>query len=159
MAKCDGDELPVILMLIAACEGQLAMCKYLRDKGCVLSAEACDMAANGGHLNVLMWLLEHDGPWNELTVAWSSVHSGSVETIAYVLQHTVPQPNNVISSEMLRTAGAHGHLAAAKWLRHEQHASWPTTLSANVSGTVTQWSGEVLAWARANGCTTPVTLQ
>jgi hypothetical protein len=52
---------------------------------------------------------------------------------------------------MLNAAGSHGHLAAAQWLR-QQGAAWPAVLRVNRDY---WWSGAVLAWARAEGCTSP----
>jgi hypothetical protein len=157
-----GGRLGADMMHAAAQGGQLLMCQYLRSIGCGWNAQVCDVAASNGHLSVLQYLREHGCPWSSNYVAMVSARSGSIYTMVYVLQHTVLQNDNlnVILTDMLRTAGAHGHLAAAKWLRHERGARWPAVLSAwtGIAGDTkhVQWSGEVLAWARANGCTSRI---
>jgi hypothetical protein len=62
----------------------------------------------------------------------------------------------VLSAELLTSAlnaaGAGGRLQVAQWLR--QHgAEWPIVLRAGRM----RWTGESLAWARAEGCTSPTT--
>jgi hypothetical protein len=57
---------------------------------------------------------------------------------------------------MLSVAGARGSLTVAKWLG-QQVAEWPDVLQAKAPGYgVKQWSGDTLAWARAEGCTSPL---
>jgi hypothetical protein len=157
LLHCDGSELPAESLSAAAHTGQLAMCKYLLDKGCPLEARACTWAAQNGHLSTLMWLRECGCQWSGDVVALLSARSGSIDTMAYVLQHAVLAQSslNFILSDMLRTAGAYGHLAAAQWLRYERGALWPALLFSWIEGEIKlkQWSGEVLAWARAEGCT------
>eukprot|EP00953_Heterococcus_sp_UTEX-ZZ885_P025495 13868-Heterococcus_DN1.PRE.1 len=58
-------------------------------------------------------------------------------------------------TEALNCAGASGHLQTAQWLR-QLGAQWPNPLSFDFHETVGHWSGEVLAWARAEGCTSSV---
>jgi hypothetical protein len=55
-------------------------------------------------------------------------------------------------TEMLDKAAYYENLHAAKWLR-EQGAEWPTVLKGLA------WKGQdkVLAWARSEGCTSPIT--
>jgi hypothetical protein len=149
-------------MQAAAKGGQLLMCQYLRSIECAWDASVCDVAASKGHASVLQYLHEHGCPWSNNDIAMLSARSGSIDTMAYVLEHTVLQHDNlnVILTDMLRTAGALDHLAAAKWLRHEQGAQWPALLNvwAVTAGDTkhVQWSGEVLAWARAEGCTSRI---
>eukprot|EP00953_Heterococcus_sp_UTEX-ZZ885_P026450 14279-Heterococcus_DN1.PRE.2 len=128
----DGGEVAADLMINAVHTGKLSMCQFLLDRGCPLKAIVCEVAAHNGHLSVLIWLREHKCPWHDLGVAWASARSGP---------------------------GAYDHLAAAQWLRNERDAPWPTflydwTFIAGESKQA-QWSGEVLAWARAEGCTSP----
>jgi hypothetical protein len=54
-------------------------------------------------------------------------------------------------TDALNTAGAGNKLQAAQWLR-QLGAQWPAVLKHGAQ----QWSGESLAWARAEGCTSPV---
>jgi hypothetical protein len=55
-----------------------------------------------------------------------------------------------VLTEALDYAACSSKLAAAKWLR-QQGAQWPTAFRMWPS-----WSPEVVAWARAEGCTTPI---
>jgi hypothetical protein len=132
-----GARVGVDLMQAAARGGQLHMCQYLRSIGCAWDASVCDVAACAGQLSVLQYLHENGCPWAGVGVAMVSARSGSIATMAYALQHTGPQlveHANVVLSDMLRTAGAHGHLAAAKWLRYKRSAQWPAVLSAWTEG-------------------------
>jgi hypothetical protein len=156
----DGGEVTADLMINAVHTGKLSMCQLLLDRGCPLKAIVCEVAAHNGHLSVLIWLREHNCPWHDLRVAWASARSGRTEIMAYVLQHAFPQNDDTVLPNMLFVAGACDHLAAAQWLRNERDAPWPAflydwTFIAGESKQA-QWSGEVLAWARAEGCTSPV---
>jgi hypothetical protein len=52
----------------------------------------------------------------------------------------------------LNHAGLFNQLRAAQWLR--QHgAEWPAVLAVNAHQ---HWSCDTLAWARAQGCTSPL---
>eukprot|EP00953_Heterococcus_sp_UTEX-ZZ885_P042253 21482-Heterococcus_DN1.PRE.3 len=76
--------------------------------------------------------------------------------MAFLLAHSPDISADVLSS-MLNAAGAHDNLAAAKWLR-QQGAEWPDVIRyfyVNSFDGYTEWSGEALAWARAEGCTSP----
>eukprot|EP00953_Heterococcus_sp_UTEX-ZZ885_P025779 13984-Heterococcus_DN1.PRE.2 len=57
----------------------------------------------------------------------------------------------VLTSDMLNVAGVHGKLEAAEWLRSEG-AKWPAVLRKHDQ----KWPEVMLAWARKNGCTSPV---
>jgi hypothetical protein len=68
------------------------------------------------------------------------------------MQPFEPAANAAQLSELLNLAGSCNHLAVAQWLR--QHAAeWPTELRFDVYS----WSGDVLQWARDEGCTSPTT--
>jgi hypothetical protein len=55
-----------------------------------------------------------------------------------------------VRTRMLNAAAAHDQLAAAQWLR-QQGAEWPDQLRNDLLF----WTGETLAWARSEGCTSP----
>jgi hypothetical protein len=59
--------------------------------------------------------------------------------------------------DALIRAGAYNKLLAAQWLR--QHgAEWPTLLQYQYAFCEARiWSDDVIAWARAEGCTAPTT--
>eukprot|EP00953_Heterococcus_sp_UTEX-ZZ885_P026454 14279-Heterococcus_DN1.PRE.6 len=134
----DGRNLLASVISKAASKGRLPMCKLLLKEGCQFNPYACHLAAQGGYLGVLQYLHEQGCPWVDYAVAVSSASTGRIDLMTYVLQHTAVPGDLYTLSNMMRVAGAHGHLAAAKWLKGNQ------------------WSGEVLAWAIAEGCTSPV---
>jgi Ankyrin repeats (3 copies) len=146
-----------LMICYAAKNGHVAMCQYLCEHGCPRDTLACtDAAARNGHLDVLVCLLEYNSPWHEQLVCEYAAYNGHVEMMAYALQHAEQLPGTYMP-RMLLLAGANDHLAAAQWLR-QQGAEWPTSLQTWFSGRKLEWSGEVLAWARANGCTSPIQL-
>jgi len=52
---------------LAAIGGHLDVLKYVREHGCPLTARTCELAAAGGHLEVLRWARQLDCPWDPLT--------------------------------------------------------------------------------------------
>jgi hypothetical protein len=126
----DGARLGVDVMNAAAEGGQLLMCQHLRNLGCAV---------------------------DRLEMAKGAACNGSIPMMTYVLQlHGAGSSHAMFTQHMLLYAGAYGHLAAAEWLR-EQGAEWPTTLGIyNDARDKVNWSGDVLAWARDEGCTSPL---
>jgi hypothetical protein len=123
----EGARLGVDVMNAAAQGGQLHMCQHLRNLRCAL--KTLEMAKGAGC-------------------------NGSIPMMTYILQ--IPEAalsHALFTQHMLLYAGAHGHLAAAEWLR-EQGAEWPTTLGIyDDAREKVNWSGDVLEWARDEGCT------
>ena len=136
-------------MEAAAAEGHTAVCEYLRAEQCPWGTSACDAAAFNGHTDTLRWLHEHGCPWEAETVRESAASHSTVEVMVYLQQHDLLSTPAVLT-RMLNTAGTYNTLAAAQWLR-QQGAEWPAVL--NYCDLA--WSGETLAWARAEGCTSP----
>jgi hypothetical protein len=70
--------------------------------------------------------------------------------------------NAELLTDALNCAGAFSRLLAAQWLR--QHgALWPTELTYTITFAdddveVLQWKNDMIVWARAEGCTSPLTL-
>jgi hypothetical protein len=128
------------------------MCAYLYAGGCPWSTRACNEAASNGHADTLRWLHEHGCPCNTNDdIHLSAARGGSGDALVFLQQQGI-----VFTADMLRpmlnAAGAHSKLAAAAWLR-EQGAQWPAALRWNRQ----QWSDDAVAWARAEGCTSPLT--
>jgi Ankyrin repeats (3 copies) len=144
----------VDLMASAAEAGQLAMCQYLREQGCPWGRRVTTSAASGGQLHVLRWLHEAGCPWRVATVMYWAVCSGSdgVEIFEYLLQQGM-LPDAEVLTRVLADAGAYGKRALAVWLRLHGTA-WPAVLVSD--GDVLCWSRDMVAWARAEGCTSPV---
>jgi hypothetical protein len=145
------------LMASAAEAGQLAMCQYLREQGCPWSAGACLDAASAGHCEVVRWLHSAGCPWqlnpniNDSIVGHTAI-GGSVDLLQYLLQQGMLAGGGLLT-EALAAAGAHDRREAAVWLR--QHgAEWPPILQQNETPQL-YWSRDMVAWARAEGCTSP----
>jgi hypothetical protein len=139
-------------MTWAAGAGQTTMCKHLRSIGCDWDADVCYQAAIGGHVDTLRWLLESGCPWNANAVVHDAARHNHTDILELVTEQGV-----VLSAELLadalNQAGARNQLPAAQWLR--QHgAQWPAALKCGT----TQWKDDMIAWARAQGCTSPTTL-
>jgi hypothetical protein len=138
-------------ILRAAANGHIAMCAYLRSEAVPWHDLACYAAAAGAHADTLHWLQEHgcpcDAPSTEL--CYRAARGGGVDVLSY-LQAEGFLDNVQLLSYLLKVAGAHNKLAAAQWLR-QQGADWPAVLL----DYNTKWFGDVLAWARAEGCTSP----
>jgi hypothetical protein len=137
-------------MVSAAHGGFTAMCEYLHAEQCPWHARACCAAARNGHVDTLRWLHENGCPWAIDFIVESSAIGGSVQAMAY-LQHKGIDLTADMLTVMLNAAGARSKLAAAQWLR-QQGAEWPAQLVYNN----TRWLGDTLAWARAEGCRSPI---
>jgi hypothetical protein len=134
-------------MHAAAANGLTAMCEWLHSEGSPWDDAACYVAARGAHLDTLRWLHQHGSPCHAGLV-YAAAAGGSIDVMAYL------QADGFVDAawklkHMLRYAGGCNKLAACQWLR-QQGAEWPEVLAYQGKS----WSGDVLAWARAEGCTT-----
>jgi uncharacterized metal-binding protein len=148
-----GIVLDAEVMSSAVSTGQLAMCKYLHAAGCAWDASACTYAAIYGAIEVLQWLRENGCPWDSSAVCKLAAYYGFPAILDCVIEQGEVLDAELLT-EALNGAGAYGKLQAAQWLK-EHGAEWPVVLKHSDGR---QWSGESLAWARAEGCTSPVTL-
>jgi hypothetical protein len=137
------------IIAAAARMGHTAMCEYLHAEHFPWNVSACTSAASSGHVGTLRWLHEHDCPWSAARTCEAAAAGGSIAAIEYVLQQGLVFTPELLTVT-LNAAGAHNKLAAAQWMR-QQGAEWPSVLRAHD----TVWSGDTLAWARAEGCTSP----
>jgi hypothetical protein len=134
----------------AAGRGDTDLCAYLYANQCPWDAMASAQAARHGHASTLRWLRERGCPCDDDQLHIPAAVGGSVEVMVYLQQQGLIARTSALT-EMLRVAGAYQHLAAVTWLR-EEGAQWPTVLCRSAR----QWSGDTLAWARAEGCTSPI---
>jgi hypothetical protein len=84
-------------------------------------------------------------PWNVDTILSVAALAGHASVLAYV--HSVQHLSPLQLSELLRAVGAFTTVPVAKWLR-QAGAEWPAVLQYDGL----YWQGDVLAWARAEGC-------
>jgi hypothetical protein len=134
----------------AATRGHTDLCAYLYAAQCPRDAgtAACDCAAMNGHASTLRWLREYDFPWQADGLPLLAARGDSVDTMVALQQLGIVYDAEMLS-DMLNVAGVHNKLVVAKWLR-QQGAEWPGVLQWTEA-----WSGDALAWARAEGCTSP----
>jgi hypothetical protein len=132
----------------AAAGGRIAMCTYLLAEHCAWNQRACAAAGRNGHGSTLRWLREHGCPWDTYGIPLAVAQGGSVDTLVHVQQQGVVFTSRMLP-RMLNIAGAYNKLTAAKWLR-AQRAEWPWRLH-----WLGVWPEDTLAWARAEGCTSP----
>jgi hypothetical protein len=138
----------------AAEHGQLQVCEYLHSVQCPWDAEVCEHAADSGH--VLGFLMDNGCPYNVDELCAAAVCEDADSMYSTELLQLLHEQGLLSSTaqltRLLRAAAAsNSNLAAAQWLK--QHgAEWPTKL---VSANGKAWPGESLAWARAQGCTSP----
>jgi hypothetical protein len=139
-------------MEVAAFKGYLHLCEYLREEGCTWSRDLCSGAVSRRYLVALRWLHEHGCPWDFRALCKLAAQRDSVEIMMYLQQQSdATEWNAALLTDMLNAAGAYKKLAAAQWLR-QQGAEWPPMLRLHSRS----WSGDVLQWARAEGCASPV---
>jgi hypothetical protein len=136
------------VMAAAASRGRTAVCQYLHQLHCPWGTDSTSTAAAHGHVQLLDWLIDNGCPWDEHQLCMAAAQGGSVEVLAHLQQQGL-LTSTALLTEALDGAAWLSKLPAAKWLR-EQGAEWPTAFRQQRS-----WSYEVLAWARAEGCTTP----
>jgi hypothetical protein len=133
-------------MKAAAMEGHTAMCHYLHEQQCPWGSSSVRTAAFQGHAELLSWMMDNGYTPNEHFLRKNAAQGGSIEVLALLQQRKL-----LTSAAELRgtlgLAGRYNQLAAAQWLR-EQGAEWPAVLW--------RWRHGVLAWARAEGCTSPM---
>ena len=144
-----GVAVNALTMAHAASYGKRRLCKYLRAEGCAWDDRATSAACRDGHIATLQWLLEQGCSHNEQACCVLAAMNGHIFILAYLQSLGWLESADVLIPA-LYVAGAFHHLAAAQWLRR-QGADWPAVLRYHDK----PWSAEVLAWARAEGCTSP----
>jgi hypothetical protein len=148
-----GVQLSAGLMAAAAGVGDITMCEFLLANQCPWSEHTCLHAANRGEVDMLRWLREHGCPCNTVEVADVAASLYRVAVLEYLQQEAVVFTAEQLT-QMLNVAGIHGSLATAQWLR-QQGAQWPAVLRSDLYHNW-KWKGKTLAWARAEGCISPL---
>jgi hypothetical protein len=136
----------------AASFNRLPVLQYLRSQDCPWTAETTDEAARSNSVDCLRWARDNGCPCDDAALCATAAKAGSVDVLAYLQEEGLLSSAELLS-ELLLAAGACKELAAAQWLR-AQGAAWPAVLRLGNNCT-TAWSGAVLEWARAEGCTAP----
>jgi hypothetical protein len=140
-------------MNAAAGSGQTAMCAHLRSNlGAEWDLNVCDHAAVRGNLDTLRWLRQQGCPWNVSAICMHAGCSGYTDILDFVIEQGEELTAQLLT-EKLQYVGSYGTLQTAQWFK--QHgAQSPAVLSQGQR----PWRRDVLTWARAEGCSAPVTL-
>eukprot|EP00953_Heterococcus_sp_UTEX-ZZ885_P014120 8037-Heterococcus_DN1.PRE.4 len=138
------------VMTAAAEAGKLHICQYLRAEQCPWDASACTGTVYTGSVDALRWLREQGCPCDIWSVRETAARLGQLSILLY-MQNSAPPATAPQVTELLHIACSYSNLAAAKWLR-QQGAEWPAVLPCGWS----MWKSDVLQWARAEGCTSPI---
>jgi hypothetical protein len=152
-------------LMSGASTGQASMCDYLHLQQRLLYEgfepfesfeDLCYVAAYGGHTDTLLWLIEHDCPYDAATLLEAAAEGGSVAVMQCLLQQGI-MPTAAQMANLLNITGACNKLEAAQWLR-KQGAEWPVVLNCwhPYFKLMLVWRDAVLAWARAEGCISPI---
>jgi hypothetical protein len=136
------------VLAAAAQHGHTALCVHLlqHQQFQLLNVSACLGAVKGGHLDTLRCLRRLGCPWFADDVRRNAAQKGSIAVLQYIQQQGLLATAAQLT-DVLQIAGAYTRLEAVQWLR-AQGAHWPNTLRYNTKC----WSGDVLAWARLQGC-------
>jgi hypothetical protein len=145
-----GVPLPANVGHGAAARAQMNVLQWLLEVGFALDEDTANAASADGQADVLLWLLQHMCPVNVRRLCGTAAYYGNIN-ILDLLQEQDLLPAPQLLSDVLQVAGLHGQLAAAQWVR-QRGAEWPPVLQDDGR----TWQGEVLAWARAEGCTSPI---
>jgi hypothetical protein len=144
-----GVQLPANISTFAAANDRMDVLRWLQEVGYTFNEHTACGAAAGGHKAVLLWLLEQEVPIEKMLLCITAIRYGHMSILS-LLQERGLLPAQILLNMLLQFAGAHNHLAVVQWLR-QRGAEWPTVLKY----VDTPWTGAVLQWARAEGCTAP----
>ena len=127
---------------LAAKLGCLTALRNLLQRGHLEEEYVCEFAAQGGHLEVLMWARANDCPWDEGT-CWKAAEHGHLEVLQWARENGCSW-----NWETCAHAAKGGHLEVLQWAR-ANGCPWNSTTCAYAAkgGHL-----ETLKWARENGC-------
>jgi hypothetical protein len=151
-----GIEFNSTSIMWAADGGQIAMCQHLRSIGCEWTESACAQAVTSCHFDMLRWLRENGCPWSVYEVSMEAASVSNIEVLDYIVEQGEVLDAELLT-DLLAYAGSRDQLEAAQWLR-QRGAEWPVVLrdTTSTQGDGEQWSDDMIAWARAEGCDAPL---
>ena len=135
------------LVRVAAEGGHLETLRWLVENGCTVNEWTCEAAAKGGHLNVLKWLRAplFPCPWN-LNTCEAAAENGHLECLQYATgQGADDVPSKSPYSSLAEKAARGGHLETLQWLRGNGYPVDELTCEAAAKG----GHLNVLKWLRA----------
>jgi hypothetical protein len=117
--------------------------KVLKKHGvCLFNSKTCAAAAEGGHLDVLRWLVAEGCRMTESTCT-AAARTGKLHVLQWARANRCKW-----SAATCNAAAAAGHLTLLQWA-HEHGCKWDESACAAAAG---GGHKEVLQWARSNGC-------
>lgn len=127
---------------IAARGGHLELLMWARVEGCPWSRSTCRAAARFGHLNLLQWVRGQGCPWNEDTCSYAA-RGGHLAVLKWSREQGCPWNEDTCSY-----AAKSGHVGVLQWAR-QQGCPWNEDTCSYAAN-----SGHfgVLQWARQQGC-------
>ena len=127
---------------LAARGGHLEVLKWARANECPWDDYMCAEAASGGHLEVLQWLRAEKCPWDKRTCKFAA-ECGHLEVLQWA------RANGCLwNAQTCACAARGGKLVVLQWAR-ANGAPWDEQTCAFAAG---GGQLEALQWARANGC-------
>lgn len=103
--------------VMAADSGNLALIRYLVEKGCPWDPEVCATFADNGNLEGLIFARENGCPWNEFTCRCAA-EMGHLSCLKYAHQQGCPW-----DARTCHAAARGGHLCCLKYA-HERGCPW-----------------------------------
>lgn len=95
---------------MAASGGHLEMLKWLRQQGCGWGEQTCTMAAARGHLEVLKWTRSNGCPWNDL-VTTIAARMGQFVVLKWAVENGCPMDDSIMEH-----AADSGRIDVWEWL-------------------------------------------
>jgi hypothetical protein len=142
----------------AAMNSTLQVVQYLHEIGCPWNTRTCWSALFGNDSTVFKWLYTQGCPCDVIEVCSTSISLNRIDIIEFIIQQQGAVINASQMTQLLNYAGLRDKLTIAQWLR-QQGAQWPAILRVGTGMFVKQWSDDMIAWARSEGCTSPTTVQ
>lgn len=99
----------VFICACAAEGGHLDTLKWLREHEYVWDVTTCSWAAAKGHIHIIKWARDHGCPWNENT-CWYAADKGQLETLQWLRNNGCPWDEYVHIFSALN-----GHMDVVKW--------------------------------------------
>jgi hypothetical protein len=137
----------------AARHSSLQAVQFLHESGCPWSADTWHSAFLRADHTVFNWLYKNGCPCDIDKVCRLAIMFSKVDIISVLHQQGSISDNQM--TQLLNHAGVEDKLVVAHWLR-QQGAQWPTVLGYKKGFKTCSWSGNMIAWPRANGCTSPI---
>jgi hypothetical protein len=94
--------------------------QYAYDNGCAFGLDTCELAATGGHLNVLRWLRAHNCAWGMTCAA--AAKGGHLHILKWARANGCPWDNYTCAF-----ARRYGHTHVLNWARNHECTDfiWP----------------------------------